>query len=107
MIFPARGKEGALIAMLDDGTWNDAVRASAPSDAQTNITRLYNSFEISTDPADDNKSGNQPYTGKIQIPIYQAGVGNETEGNPVMKKVNNLLGGGLGKGRKDTDRTSS
>ncbi|KIW57564.1 hypothetical protein PV05_06105 [Exophiala xenobiotica] len=37
MIFPLRGPRGAKIVMLTNGTWNDALRAKAPSDAQTNI----------------------------------------------------------------------
>ncbi|KAK4948741.1 hypothetical protein LTR10_012746 [Elasticomyces elasticus] len=97
MIFTARGREGAMIAILEDGTWNDAVRAS-PSNAQTNILRLFDCFLGSTSPEDDGKGLEQQYTGKIQIPIYQAGVGNETQGNVVSRNFSNLLGGGIGKG---------
>ncbi|KAK5454074.1 hypothetical protein LTS15_006074 [Exophiala xenobiotica] len=98
MIFQARGGNGAKITILNDGTWNDAVRASAPSNAQTNILRLFNSFLTSTNPADDAKGPTQQFDGQLQIPVYQPGVGNETQGPAVSRAFSNLLGGGIGKG---------
>ena len=99
MIITARGPRGARIVILNNGTWNDALRASPPSNVQTNIARLYHSFTTSTEPEDDSKNGEQPCVGQIQIVLYQTGVGNETEGNIVMRNLANIVAGGLGRGK--------
>ena len=107
MIFPERGPQGAKIALFNDGTWNDAAHTTATSNPQTNVVRLFECVESSTDPTDDNKPPGQPFTGKLQIPIYQAGVGNETQGNIVTKALENLAGGAIGLGTRNIDRTCS